>query len=429
MQVQFQPTAVSSTSGTQTNLSIEQVKSILCKILVPVVRASAKEAIELKESYKATLNQAFAVVSKQIAAAKDPEEKKQLYGLLGEIMTKFGRLKYEENYPSCMVFMRASLNAQLFAIGVYSVLCFEVDKFENLEQLEKALFQHDQFRALDDFIISSDTEAMARAIQDKGISSEDLMTLGYTLSWMANSLHHTQGFGTSVADKSIESRNHHRFDQIYSLCEKILLAANSEPAILELAEMYYNGLRGVELRKDPKNIIGAHQWLDKAMVLNQTKEMHARVANLESCDWAGAGDLEKAKLFLDEAIMVRKSFPKDQQDPFLVANLHSRKAGFLLKEGKMDEADHVIDCAIEYSTACRGNRNPQTDELLDKTHDHQYFGIYDMKKAQIKAAKKDFKEAMKFINRALETFMHHVQDSQDLILMAKVLKAQLILLI
>ena len=122
---------------------------------------------------------------------------------------------------------------------------------------------------------------------------------------------------------------------------------------------------------------------------------------------------------------IRQSFPQEQQDPFLVANLHSRKAGFLLKKDQLEEADQIIDCAIAYSTVCRGDRNPQTDQLIDPTHDHQYFGIYDWYKAQIKLALGELQEATKFIHRALETFEHHKQDSEDFIQKASQVKAEI----
>lgn len=336
----------------------------------------------------------------------------------GDVMTKFGRLRYEENYPSCMVMMRGSLNAQLAAIDVFETLSFEVKESEDLAQLEERLFQHEKFSSFDDFITKSDMDAIANLIYEKNLTPENLFKMGFTLSWLANSLHHTQGFRTKVL-------NHKRFDQVYALCEKILVMANNRDANLELAEMYYNGLRGVELRKDSSNIEGAHKWLDKAMELNQTSEMAARVANLKSCDWAADGDLEKAKAFLDEAITIRQSFPKEDQNPFLVANIHSRKAGFLLKGGQLDEANQVIDLAIKYSTDCRGERDPNTDKLKDPTHDNQYFGIYDWKKAQIQLAQGKLGAAMKFINRALETFEHHRQDSEDLIEMALKVKADI----
>lgn len=250
-------------------------------------------------------------------------------------------------------------------------------------------------------------DAIAAMIHEKDLSKEELTKMGYTLSWMANSLHHTQGFRTTEEDKSIEALNHRRFDQVYALCEKVLIMADNEKANLELAEMYYNGLRGVEFRKDPKNIEGAHQWLDKAMKLNPSLEMAARVANLKSGDYANAGDFEKAIGFVDKAFKIRQSFPKEQQDPFLVANLYSRKAGFLLKAGNLEEADQTINNAIEHSTACR-----------IKGKNHQYFGIYDMTKAKIKLAQGEHKEALKYINSSLATFEYHEEDSADLIKMA-----------
>lgn len=404
--------------------SADEVKSILSEIQVPVVKPDQKEAIRIKQDYKLKLNQAYTLLSANIKKAQLPEEKKELYLLLGDLMTKFGRLRYEENYPSCMVFMRASLNAQLVAIGVFDISCFDVEKSDNLEQLEKALFYHEAFQALDQLIITSNPDALAQAIQSKGMSPDQLARLGFTLSWMANSLHHTQGFKGSEDDKALVAQNNRRFDQIYSLCEKILVASNTNEAKLELAEMYYNGLTGVALR-DPTNIKGAHKWFDEAIKLNPSYEMVARVANRKACDWAGVGNFEEAKRCLDEAFTTRGFYSKEFQDPFLIANMYNGRAKLLLLEKKLDEADADIDCALAHSASCRGARNPDTDRLLDTTHDHQYFGTYDIRKAQIKIAKGELTEAIKYINRALETFEHHRQDSAKLIEVAEKMKAEI----
>lgn len=400
--------------------SFEELKRTLDEIHVPVVNPSPQEAIKLSDQYKIRLNETYCAALKGLTEGNE-SEKNQYLLLLSDIMTKFGRLRYEEEYPPCMVMMRGSLNVQLVAIGVLDKLSFEFSK--DLFQLEATLFQHNQFSSFDDYLIKSDMKAVANLIQDKNLTPENLTKLGFTLSWLANSLHHTKGFRTQEKDASKEviTLNCQRFDQVYALCEKVLVMANNETANLELAEMYYNGLRGVEFRKDPKNIEGAHKWLDLAKKINPSLEMAARVANLKSRDWADF-DLKRAREFLDEAIQIRASFPKEQQNPFLVANLNNRKAGFLLKEGQLEEADRVVDEAIAYSTACRGERDPVTDKLLDQTHNHQYFGIYDYQKAKIKLAKKEFSEALKFTERALEAYQYHHQDSEDLIAEAFQLK-------
>jgi tetratricopeptide (TPR) repeat protein len=177
------------------------------------------------------------------------------------------------------------------------------------------------------------------------------------------------------------------------------------------------------LRKDPNNLAGAHHWLNLAMELNQSKEMAARVANRKSCDWMSV-DIKKAAEYLIQAIEIRQSFPKDEQDPFLVANLNSRLAGFLQKDGNLEAANKTIDLALEYSAVCRGERDPITDKIKDPTHDHQYFGLYDFKKAQIQLKMGNKEEALKFANRAIETFEHHKQDSADMLADALKLKEE-----
>lgn len=393
----------------------------LNEIKVPVVKASVEEAKEVKEQFKTTLGEAYKIIVKELPNAKTHERQKYLT-LLSEVMSKFGRLRYEENYPSCMVLMRGSLNVQLSTFGVYEGgLAFELS--EDLAHLEQTLFNHANFSTFDDFICNSDMDAIASKIQDKKISPAKLIKAAFTLSWLANSLHHTQGYREREDDASVKEMNHKRFDQVYALTAKLLTLANTSEANLELAELYYNGMRGIEFRKDPNNIGGAHKWLDLAMELNPSKEMAARIANRKSCDWMSV-DLKKAIAFLTQAIEIRKSFPKEEQDPFLVANLNSRHADFLQKNENLEAADKAIDLALEYSTGCRGDRDPMTDKIKDPTHDHQYFGLYDIKKAQIQLALGNTQEAIKYIDRALETFEHHKQDSADLIADALKIKAE-----
>lgn len=376
-----------------------QIKEILAGINVPIVKKSVDEKKRLKEEYKEKLNAAYGLVRVQ----------RESLLLLGEILTKFGRLRFEENSPSCMVMMRASLNAQLKAIGLLDTLCFDLDA-DQLTTLEEALFQHDKFTVFDQFLLSSDMNAIAAAIQGKNLPKEQLELMGSTISWMSNGMLHTKEYKDNIP----------QFEQVFLLGQLILTMAQSEKGNLELAELYYNGLKKFEIRKNFNNLSGAHKWLDKALALIPSKEMLARIANVKSCDYAGRGHFIQAAGFLDLEITIRQSLPLEEQNHLLISHLRWGKTGFLYKENYLKEADDTIDLALAFAASCRGERHPQTDKLLTQKSDHQYFGQYDYRKAQIKMALKEYKEAHKHINRALETYSHFKQE--DFIVEAEMMK-------
>lgn len=388
----------------------EDLKSLIKEVIFSTKTPSSNE----KEVGKAKLEAAL-----QHLKGSDSES----LLLMGEIFTKYARLSYEDFYPHCMVMMRASLNAQLSSLGIYKQLHFEIAD-HTLEELKKVFMSHEQFTAFDHFILSSDPNVLAAQIEGKNLEHSQLTLLGFTLSWMANSLHHTEGFREKENEQEVTSRNHKRFDQIYILTEKVLLLADTEEAKQELAELYYNGLRGMELRKDPKNLEAAHAWLEKGMGINPSLSYKARVANIKSCDYSSIGDIEKVKHLLDEAIKIREGIAPEEQDQFLVANLYCRRAGFAIKESALDQAESFIGKSLEHAESCRSARNPETDKLIDHKNDHQYFGFYDFQMAQIKFAKNEPKAALLHINRALDTFEFHKQDSADFIAMALTLKAK-----
>lgn len=238
-------------------------------------------------------------------------------------------------------------------------------------------------------------------------------------------MHHTQGYRDDGSDENTK-----RFNQVYDLCERILKLAGSEKANLELAEMYYNGRSRMALND---SIEKAHEWLDKAAAMNTGSEMQARVANLKSCDWMNKKDYKKALEFANIAIAIRESFPKEEQDPFLVANLYNRCAGFLTHQEKYNEAEERVNQALEYAEKCRGTRDSQ-DRIITPTYDHQYFGFYDQQKAKLLTIKYEkemkpelYDEAIKHFDRAIETFGHHAQDSQAYLQSATILKGYLLM--
>lgn len=404
----FDRTSSSSQRSSFFSDNLSPLVERLKKIPLPIPKTADVAANKkLREEYKKELQEMYGVAV-LLQNSSNPEEKKEALLLLADLLTKFGYIRYDENYPSCMYLTRASLQAQLVALNVFDSLFFELP--EELDLLEAFLIGNDQaFTTFDNFLRTSHIGTLFDKVKE-GMTPENLYKMGFTLSWMANSLHHTVNY------KEVTQANNLRFNQLYELSIKALEASGTDEAKLEFAEVLYNGVSRMGLRANPLNLAAAHEWLDKAKTLNPSLEMAARVANLKACDYGRLGNLAMAKKYAEEAVAIRASIPKEEQDPFLVANAHSVKAGHFLEEGNLVEAEKEIDLALAYSTACRGERDSATGKLKDQTNDHQYFGFYDFTKAKIKIKEgrsQNLQEALTYLKRALETFMYHEQDSKE----------------
>lgn len=79
IQVPFVSRGIEET-GSHPNHSgpIEKINSILSEIIVPVVKASAQEAIQLKEQYKAKLNEAYCLVASKLSNGNASERNQYL---------------------------------------------------------------------------------------------------------------------------------------------------------------------------------------------------------------------------------------------------------------------------------------------------------------------------------------------------------------
>ncbi len=414
---------ISSLTSTKTNFDQqpsllntikEKVRELV--IPIPVVKGEEKDAISSKDKAKLTLERAYSEIQ-----SRDPES----LLLISEIFTKYGRLCYEDCYPHCMVMMRASLNLQLYAIKLCNLCCID-GKTGSLAHLLNEFMDHGPFSAFDNLLLSLDIKAFSEQILNSNLDEDQIHTLGYTLYWLCNGLGHTAGFQEKDDNADRQALNHKRIDQVCFLADSLLSRLDNPKSKLELAELYYNGLSRIERRKNPESVDASHLWLDKASQINPSLHFLARVANLKSCDYAVIGNLEQAKKFLMEAIRIRESLKIEEQDPFLVANLYCRRSGFALKESNFDEAELYIAKSLEHADACRSERNPETDELLDHKNDHQYFGLYNMQMAKVKFSKKEKDLAVKHINRALDTFNFHKQDSQQLIKDAEEIKKNIL---
>lgn len=370
----------------------------LQQIKIPVP-TSSDNAATIKNEYKKKLREIYTVAIMLVQNSSGDQEKKQTLLLLADLLTKFAFIRHDENYLCCMFLTRASFQMQLVAYNILDSISFELQ--DELNELESALIDNDQaFCSFDNFLLTNDIQAIFSVLLGAKISAKDLYNMGFTLSWMAKGLHHTE------KDKEETKTNVLRFNQIYALSTKALEAAGTDEANLELAEVYYS-LSQMELINNPVNLERPLKLLDQAKLLNPALEMAIRVAKLKACDYLRAGDSKRAEGYSNEAIAISSSFSKKEEDPFLVANQHSFKAAKLLEEGKLEESEEEIDKALAYPARLKKEINPETGELKDQTHNHQHFGFYYLTKANIKLKQGNSEKAKIYFMRAQETFRHH----------------------
>jgi len=349
---------------------------------------------------------------------KLPSSKEQKF-LSAKVLMLYGALVYDEHYPHCMGFARASLCRQLQRLGFLAHFDLDALCSDTLDSFRNVSIAHENFGVIDQFLMEEEMieKVMYRA---QALSSEETFLLAQTLARFGFSCCHTEGY----KEKSPETIK--RFENVYGLAKALYESHHDEEKFrLALAELHYNGYRGLKLLTGA-SLNEAHEHLKIAKSLNPSLQMQARVANLMACDWYEK-DRDKACDYIEQALRIREKMPADQQDPFLLANARNNYCSLLLKKSppELEKAEKYLQPALEYAEKKRGVRNPKTEEVVDPSDDHQYFGFYNQNMAFIKKEQKKFDEALSHINRALETFLRHQEDSEDMIKKAQALKAQI----
>ena len=158
-----------------------------------------------------------------------------------------------------------------------------------------------------------------------------------------------------------------------------------------LAEVQYNLYPDLVERRDPKNLEAILAAYDKALELDLSDEMRARVANIRACT-VGSKDWNRTAKYLDEALEYQKKVVNFSE--FVKANTHSSRAlvELRLSDCNLEKAEKFIAVALQHSAHERS---------FDR--DHQYFASYDMNAARIAMAKKDANSAEKHLKQARTT--------------------------
>ena len=366
---------------------------------------SNPKQMRLEKDYKKQqLEKAYQIAIDHLWGCSKTSPDKMLAFRLGEIIKEYGRLCYEENFQTSLVVLQAALNFQLYAIGMLKH-SIDLRDFETLEELKmQASVRSDLFQFMDNLILDCDHASCLEHMYNKKYSRQfihqKMYLMASTLRWMGHCCQNIDFYkkGTPQNDK--------RFEQIYYLSEALLLPCNDEESINERAELYYNAWQYLHLRKHPGDYDGAAATYEKALELNRSPEMRARVANMRSIFMHSAQKYELAKQYQKEAMEIRTSLPENEQNGFLYANLRNNYASFLLNQPEPDyaEAEKYLMMALRYSTASR-----------DHQEDHHYFAFYDFNMARVKMASNEFDAAESFVQKAIETLKKHPEcNEQDM---------------
>jgi hypothetical protein len=376
----------------------------ILKELKALPEQRSPDSIKLqKEQKKQQLEKAYEQALQALSRCCKRTPDKRLALRMGDILAQFGRLCYEENYATCKQILLASLNTQFYAIGLIDD-CLDISAFHTLQDLKKqGATKPNLFKFMDDLILSSHQDRCLSLIwtskESNLLPEERMFVLAYTLRWLGHCFQNLDTY------KEPHPTNDRRFEQIYHLCEAILLLADNNQCREELAELYYNAWPFMHGRKYPNDAEGKCAIYDKCLAYNSEPEMRARVANMRFIILSGAGEKEKAAKYLKEAMAIREEMPESQQNGFLLANLRNNYAAHLmeLNPPDLEEAEKYTRMAINYSAACRAH-----DE------DNIYFAIYDSRLAKIMHLTGRNAEAMELIERAINTLKKYPESNHDL---------------
>ncbi len=372
-----------------------------------------------KSQKRALLEEAYQSV---VQIFKEEKPTIKAYFLASRVLMLYGELVYDEKYSFMMGMSRAALNLQFYALGCLGKICFDFTAIPTLSEFKASAMNHQDFHSVDEFLLQTGEGSEFNSkfdglISPKFFSDEDLLLIAKTLSNYGFACVHTPGYCESENPKNIE-----RFEKIFGLAKKIYeLKLEVNLQFNEgLAELFYNGYRGLALKKG-ESLASAHKCLDWAKSLNPSLSMKARVLNLKGCDWQRAGNKKEAMKYYKEALAVREKMQHSGDDIFLLANARNNYGNLSLEYAlelapenpDLSVAEAYVKQALEYAEARRGARDPASDKVLDPSNDHQYFGFYDTNMAKILICKKDFKGAKRHLARALETYLRHEETSGE----------------
>lgn len=365
-----------------------------------------------REKQKQLLEKAYELSLSCVFSFNKKSLNRQLAFRIGNILRHYGRLCFEENYFSSKQILLLALNMQFYAIGLINE-CIDITDFETLEELKKqGSARPNLFEFMEDLILTTHRQqCLLLAKDDAFLQSHHgmrLFSLADIARWLGYCYQNIDRYSTS------QPINDRRFEQLFWLSEELLLLIDDESNQRSLAELYYRAWPFMYQRHYPEDVEGICALYNKALVCDNSQEMKIRVANMRFLACFKAGEKGKASNYLKEALDLAENSSVKNQNEFLMANLYNNYAAYLMDPETLDpeKALQYLQLATSYAAQCRA-----------QGYDHQYFGVYDMRMAELQFLLGDFKAAMKAVESALITLKKYPESHHGFLDKAQALRS------
>lgn len=354
-----------------------------------------------KVEKKAILEKAYSKALSCLSSCRKDKPEKQLMFLMGDIVRRYAHLCYDDSYQASKQCLLAALNLHFYAMGILD-RCIHVQDFSSLKDLSlQGIAKPNLFSFMEDLISNMHMDScLTQAYTSTFVQAypaRRLFNLADIMRWLGHCYQYIDKYS------SLSSNNDHRFQQLFSLAESILLIIDTPESVRELGDLCFQAWPFMHQRKHPEDIDGICALYNKALACDSSTEMQVRVANMRFLDLFKAGKKEEAAKYIKQALSLIDALTNTLANGFLRANVHYNYAGYLMDPATLDleQAEEHLQEAISFASHRRS-----VDE------DHLYFAIYDMRLAELRLALDKCDSAAKVIKSALIT-LHKYPESNE----------------
>lgn len=356
------------------------------------------------------LEQGYSLAMRCLAELGNKKSDFQLTSLIADILSTYGRLNFETDVFAAKQILLASLSYHLYAIGLTDQ-GVDLEPFSSLKDLkEQCSTKAYLFDSIEHLAETTDPNScLVAALKETFIqpfSQKRLMNFAQTLRWLGHSYQHLD------THKNISIKHEQLFANLFHASEGLFLLIDSPAVKEQLADLYYEAWPFMHQRLHPQDAAGIYNLYNKALALNASPEMQARVANKRFLTLFLANQHDEAVKQIKKAIALAETVDDTESNRFLLANLYFNYACALLnpKYFDIEQAEIHFNRASRFATQSR-----------DKGRDHIHFAIYDMRIAEFRLAKGELDAAKSAANRAYNTLNKFPHNQQPHILKAEAL--------
>lgn len=375
-------------------------------------KADPKSHFDRAES-KAVLEKAYSLALSCLnLSGKQGKPDKQLIFLLGDILRQYGHLCYTENFFISKQVFLAALNMHFYAIDMLNS-CFDMQEFKSLEDLSKrADTKPNLFAVMEEHVLTTHVEGFVSAALSNTFAlsypTRRLLNVADNFRWLGHCYQHLDSY---QAPKPVHD---HLFRQLFSLSEGVLFLVDDERSRRELADLYFQASPYMHQRQKPEDVQVLCGLFNKVLSCDSSPEMQIRVANMRFLFLFKAQQRDEARMYLQQALELSKGLPDNDQNQFLLANLHNNCAGYFMDPQTVDleRAQSHLNKALLYAAK---NRAAGEDRF--------YFAIYDMRLAELKLVVGQYSQAKEAIERAIKTLQKNPESQQAFIGKAEALRS------